>query len=250
MSKTAPLPRQTRLLSSCAVAVIAALTVHMPVRAQTLPALTPAEFQQGGFQGIGTPTVKDSIPTAFIDHEGTNTLVTVNSPRAIINWTPHDNRVGQGNVNFLPEGRTADFVNNPDFGVQDYIVLNRILPQDNSRAIALNGTITSTVNEARGGQVWFYSPGGILVGKDATINVGSLLLTANDLNNQDGFINGTSNTFTFAAAGGSRAAVEVQGTINAGSRNAYVALIAPRVVQSATSPSTAPQPMSRPRRST
>jgi filamentous hemagglutinin family protein len=80
--------------------------------------------------------------------------------------------------------------------VQDYIVLNRILPQDNSRAIALNGTITSTVNEARGGQVWFYSPGGILVGKDAIINVGSLLLTANDLNNQDGFINGTSNTFT------------------------------------------------------
>jgi hypothetical protein len=55
MSKTAPLPRQTRLLSSCAVAVIAALTVHMPVRAQALPALTPAEFQQGGFQGIGTP---------------------------------------------------------------------------------------------------------------------------------------------------------------------------------------------------
>jgi filamentous hemagglutinin family protein len=220
MSKTAPLPRQTRLLSSCAVAVIAALTVHMPVRAQTAP---PAS----GFQGTVLP---GQTVGATLNAPTNTTLVTVNNSRAIVTWgtdTPGT---------FLTEGGRVDYVNSADRVGQDYIVFNRILPSNNATPVTLNGTIRSTLsnntNGAVGGQLWFYSPSGILVGSAGSLNVGSLLLTANDLTNKEGFLGGTATSFNFASDGGSRAAVEVQGTINTVSRNAYVAMIAPRVVQS------------------
>lgn len=229
MSTIAPLPRRNRLLSSCAVAAIAALSVHAPVRAQVAPI-------PGGFQGTVQPgssgaTVTTPTPTS------TNTLVTVDAPRAIINWTPNDNRTGTSEaIDFLPADRTANFVNNSDRFGQDYIVLNRILPTDQSRVVAFNGSVRSTLSTvasgAQGGQVWFYNPGGILVGATGSFDVGSLLLTANDLNDQNGFLSGASNSFAFNAVANSRAAVEVQGTINALGTNAYVALVAPRVVQS------------------
>lgn len=225
-----PLPRRNRLLSSCAVAVIATMTAHAPLRAQVAPI-------SGGFQGTvqpGSTGATVSTPT------GTSTLVTVDAPRAIINWTPSDNRTGTSEaIDFLPAGRTADFVNSSNRFGQDYVVLNRILPADQSRVAAFNGTVRSTLSSvaggARGGQVWFYSPGGILVGSTGMMDVGSLLLTANDPAGNDAdrsaFLNVQNSTFNFGPAG-SASAVEVQGTINAGSRNAYVALIAPRVVQS------------------
>jgi filamentous hemagglutinin family protein len=219
------LPRRNRLLSSCAVAVIATLTVHMPVRAQAVPDLTKG-FQGNGVFAGGAGGITTGTQT---------TTVTVNANRNIINWNTDDTAGGTDPIDFLPNGHTADFVNNSGRSGQDYIVLNRIMGSPN-RPIAFNGTVRSTLTTAaggaRGGQVWFYSPTGIMVGATGSFNVGSLLLSAADITDEAGFLNEGNSTFQFGAADGSRAAVEVRGNITAGSRNAYVALIAPRVVQS------------------
>jgi filamentous hemagglutinin family protein len=227
MSNTAPLTRRNRLLTSCAVAAVAAVTAQAPVRAQAV---------SGGFQG--TPSVD---PSRFdVTQGGSTTRVEVRANRAIINWTPFDNASSSSPIDFLPQGQNADFVNATNRFGADYIVLNRIIGTPN-RPIAFNGAVRSTLSSiagegAPGGQVWFYSPSGILVGATGSFNVGSLLLTAADPTGADGerfnnFLNG-SNDFNFAAAPGSTAAVEVQGNISALGQNAYVALIAPRVLQS------------------
>ena len=81
-------------------------------------------------------------------------------------------------------GPNATFTNDPQ-GTSDFTVLNRILPADSSRPVALNGHVISQLqdlsqNVSTGGSVWFYSPGGLVVGSSAVFDVGSLLLTAND----------------------------------------------------------------------
>ena len=47
-----------------------------------------------------------------------------------------------------------------------------------SRQIALNGTVNSYAGSTtglRGGNIWFYNAGGILIGGNAAINVGSMV---------------------------------------------------------------------------
>ena len=63
-------------------------------------------------------------------------------------------------------------------------------------------------NTTQGGRVWFYSPGGIVVGATAVFNVGSLLLTVND---PISFSN-TANGFTgnFVAGANSTASVTIE----------------------------------------
>ena len=224
---------RNRLLTTSAVAAIAALTMHAPARAQS----APPQLAPGGFQGtVGAGSSGATVtPPAATD---TNTLVTIQAPRAILNWTPNDNRTDTTEaINFLPGGRSAEFVNSTARSGQDYIVLNRILPTATGRVVALNGIVTSTLSTvasgARGGQVWFYAPGGILVGGSAIINVGSMLLSANNIGDED-FLDGNT-SFTFGRDD-SNGAIEIStdAQISAFSHNAYVALIAPRVRQSGT----------------
>ncbi len=232
--------RRTRLFATCAAAAIATVTVHMPLRAQTLPPLAP---QTGGFQGTAVPlNGATGLPTANVAPSGTTTTITVNAPRAIINWTPHDTRTGEGAIDFLPQGRSANFVNASTRGGQDYIVLNRIIAADQSRAVALNGLVRSTLSTSptlqglpspQGGQVWFYAPSGLLIGSTAQINVGSLLLTASNVTDTD-FLDGD-DVFSFSRDN-SNASVRIDAgaQISAISRDSYVAIIAPRIVQAGT----------------
>ena len=166
---------RNKLLISCASAAVAA-AVLAPQKARAQAAPTTGAFQ-------GTPTTsaggvnysRDSNPVS-----GSETI-TVTSPTATIDWTPYDNRTGLAdNIDFLPGGNTATFTSSS--GVLDYTVLNRIVPTDPNRAIELNGNILSTLEggSTTGGRIWFYSPGGILVGSGAIIDVGSLLLTTAD----------------------------------------------------------------------
>jgi filamentous hemagglutinin family protein len=221
-TRNAPLTGRNRLLATCAAAVVATMTTGMPIRAQVLA--------PGGFQGSHV-VVND---TADVLQSGTNTLVTIKQPRAIINWTPGANFTANGEYDFLPTGRSADFVNASNRSGQDYIVLNRIIAADQSRAIALNGIVRSTLgtfaSTTNGGQVWFYSPSGILLGATAQINVGSLLLTANNIADDD-FLDGN-NRFSFGRDN-SNATVQIAtgAQISAISRDSYVAIVAPRIVQ-------------------
>jgi filamentous hemagglutinin family protein len=221
-TKNASPNSRNRLLATCAAAAVATMTVGMPVRAQTLA--------PGGFQGSHV-VVND---TADVTQFGTNTLVTDQGPRAIINWTPGGNFTTEGQYDFLPTGRSADFVNASNRSGQDYIVLNRIIAADQSRAIALNGLVRSTLGtsntSSQGGQVWFYAPSGLLVGSTAQINVGSLLLTANNIADSD-FLDGNSG-FSFGRENSNASVVIANGAqISAISRDSYVAVVAPRIVQ-------------------
>ncbi|KRA81328.1 hypothetical protein ASD76_12190 [Altererythrobacter sp. Root672] len=192
--------------------------------------------------------------SAGVVHGSGTTEITVGSAQTVINWTAED-FLGNGNVDFQPAGTTATFRTD---GLADFTVLNRILPVNGNGApiastVSFNGTVESLVSPVGtpnvvGGQIWFYSPTGIIVGPTATFNVGSLILTTNDIqyvaddlsNNVTGYIYGPGGLVEFRGPADSAGFVEIQNgaEINAlGNPNgssAYVALVAPRVVQSGT----------------
>ncbi len=226
----APAPKRglrARLLTSAALAASAvALVQANPARAQ----LTT------GFQGAPEIVVPGSA--TIVQTPGADTI-TVNVPQAVINWTPND-RTGTGNIDFLPFGASARFT-----GSQEFTVLNRIIPRNAAdvpvaRMIELNGAITSDVNGGAGGNVWFYSPGGIMVGSGAVINVGSLVLTNRDIDTTGGLF-GTRNEIRFGDSGiaGTNSseiniAAGAQILSNRTDGSAYIALVAPRIIQNAT----------------
>ncbi|UZW57583.1 histidine kinase [Sphingobium sp. JS3065] len=212
------------LLGGC-VSVIA-LGWSMPAAAQT------------AFQG--NPSVV--LGSASITRGMTDTIA-VDGPETVINWTPSDTG-GTGTIDFLPTGRTAQFTVNTSAPLTDYTVLNRILPVDGnglpvSRIVALNGTVQSDLFGSTGGKIWFYAPGGIIAGPTSTFNVGSLVLTTNDIDlsgPNGGSLYGPNGEIRFRGVAGSGAAVEVQAgaQIDAQVAGSYVALVAPRVVQAGT----------------
>jgi len=109
------------------------------------------------------------------------TNVTVNTPQAVIDWTPTDTATGGGPIDFQSSGTTATFTNGAS--VTDFAVLNRILPVDPTRAVQFNGTVNGRVMippsgpTVTGGSVYFYSPGGIILGGSARFDVGALGLS-------------------------------------------------------------------------
>ncbi|HWJ38917.1 MAG TPA: hypothetical protein VNR86_09190, partial [Sphingomicrobium sp.] len=205
--------RRPEFLISCATIALAAAT------------LAPSRAMAQAFQGVpatlnGTVSYARSTP-------GSET-VTIGSSTATINWTP-DSTQGTGNVNFLPSGNTATF--QAAQGVTGFTVLNRVLPSTATQPIELNGTVLGKLaDNTTGGNVWFYSPGGIIVGQNAVIDVGGLLLSTIDL----------PGSFTTSASGFSASFSKTQSTagsiqikpgaqINA--RSSYVGMVAPRIEQ-------------------
>ncbi|WP_421838172.1 beta strand repeat-containing protein [Novosphingobium sp.] len=167
---------------------------------------------------------------------GTTTVAT-DSPGVVINWSPSDTASGGGPIDFQSAGTSALFSNRD---ATSLTVLNRILPKDLTRPITFNGTVTSQLIDlatgavSRGGTVFFYSPGGILVSATGVFNVGNLVLTTSDLNFDAATgVFGNAGTYKFLPANaGSRVEIEKGARITAGPNNAYVALIAPQVINS------------------
>ena len=216
------LARRTRFSKLCRYASVTALAAGYCV---------PFACAQTGFQG--TPTVQGSANPDF-SIPGT---VVVRDADTVINWRPTDISA-PGTIDFLPANQTMTFRNEVS-GVNDFTVLNRILPvngsgQSVSSIIALNGTVNSEINGSPGGKVWFYAPGGIVAGPGAVFNVGSLVLTSNDIDYSNG-LGGGSGTIRFGTAlAGSAVQIQSGAQINALSSGSYVALVAPRVVQGGT----------------
>ncbi len=216
-----------RLMTSGAVAsAIVALMLSPDARAQ---AVNP------NFAAQGTPVVNSG--GVGIVRAPTVDTVRVTTTEAVVTWTPFD-RTGTGTVNFLPAGTQLAFI-----GDSNFTILNRIIPLNANdmpiaRMVALNGIVTSAITggQQAGGSVWFYSPGGILVGNNAVINVGSLVLSTRDIDTTGGLF-GSAGEIRFrdpaiAAAGEIQIANGAQinaRTLVAG--GAYVALVAPRIVQ-------------------
>ncbi|MDM7956813.1 hypothetical protein [Blastomonas sp.] len=183
----------------------------------------------------GDPTVVSG--GVVINRTTGNDDIQVDTDQAVINWTTNDMGIGGGVINFLPNGRTVVYRNNPSFQNQ-FTVLNRIIPNDPGRAIALNGTIISQLQTGAGlvsgGNVWFYSPGGVVVGSTGVIDVGGLLLSSLDpvVDGNGAFINGAG-SFTLGPAGSSTSYIQIDpgALIQATPENSYVAMVAPIIRQ-------------------
>jgi len=183
-----------------------------------------------------TPTTVAGSVSYTRSTPGTETIQ-VGSTTAVVNWTPTDN-AGSGTIALLPQGNSVRFDSTAEIG-DAYTILNRIVPADTGRAINLDGIVQAYQGgtSTHGGAVWFYSPGGIIVGADARFDVGRLLLTANDVvldGSNDPY--GAGGKIQLRAASGSTSGVTISGgaQINALEPGSYVALVAPRVTQGGT----------------
>ncbi|HMJ92964.1 MAG TPA: hypothetical protein VK472_02560 [Allosphingosinicella sp.] len=194
------------------------------------PDAASAQAFAGGATVVAGTAVRD-VTT------GTTETITVSSPSAIINWKPED-VLGLGPVNFLPAGNVATFQNGPNN--PDFAVLNRILPQNPARAIALNGNVISQLQMlgqpvVRGGTVAFYSPGGIIIGSTAVFDIGNLLLTTidpiADLATGNFF---AGNTYNLSGPVDPKSFVRIDAgaRINATAERSYVAVASPLIEQS------------------
>ena len=161
-----------------------------PAIAQEIgPRIVPTEAAQGNF------IVPGPAPSPSFEYRsGTLDIINMNRD-AVLNWTTYDTAPpgganGNSYVNFLPAGTELRFVGNG----QSFTAINRVFttPDNarNYRGIAIQGQVTSylfgdgpgSVGPV-GGNIWFFSPGGILATGSASFNVGSLLLSASDLDN-------------------------------------------------------------------
>ncbi|WP_447929716.1 hypothetical protein [Sphingopyxis fribergensis] len=212
-----------RLLTSCAIAAgMMALAYGGPALAQVA--------------GSGTIT---TLPSGTTTSTGANpSTVNVNGPQSIVDWTPSNTPVG-GVIDFLPAGNTLSYIGD----TADYVVLNRFVDGAGTSItdqVALNGIVNSyvgSVSGPRGGNIWFYNAGGILIGATGVINVGSLVLTSNNIITTGGLF-GPGGEIRFDGTAGSTSAITVNGAINTNdgtnAGNSYVALVAPRIVQAGT----------------
>lgn len=184
-----------------------------------------AQFNDGSFQANGVVVEGQAQILRVPDV----TEVTVESPSVVIDWLPDDDGFG-GDLDFQLFGTTAIFQD--DGIIADFAVLNRILPNDLTRRVVFNGTVVSQIQGQVGGTVFFYSPGGILVGSNAVFDVGNLgLTTAEPVT--DGFGNFIlGDTVTFAQSAPTSditidSGAQIFADLNQGS---YVALFAPRII--------------------
>lgn len=170
----------------------------------------------------GTVTIDEMVPG--------ETTVNVSTSTAVINWTP-DEDAGGNALDFLPTGTTAVFRSGT---LPDFAVLNRILPSTNGNIVVIDGTVLSRVNDAvglpvAGGFVAFYSPTGILIGDNASFDVGRLMLTTLDVSPAD-FQNfaelGGNMTLTGATGSTARIQINPGAQILATPENSFFAVVA------------------------
>lgn len=194
-----------------------------PLAAQGFPG-GPGQGSEGSFQAEGIVVQGD----AQIFRDPDFTEIIIDSEAVVIDWIPDDTAAG-GDLLFQPFGTIATFQDNGV--VTDFTVLNRILPADLSRRIVFDGTVVSEIQGQVGGTVFFYSPGGILVGNDAVFDVGNLgLTTAEPLTDGNGnFL--IDNQVTFQQADPtSSITIDPAAGIFTNNPGSYVAVFAPQIV--------------------
>jgi filamentous hemagglutinin family protein len=199
-----------------------------------------------GFNGTGTVVGGTSSATIAPG----NADITINAAESIINWNV-TGPAGATDVAFLPLNNTVTFHETVSPGFTDYTVLNRVFPVTASAVgpgvplnatINIGGTINSTFAGKQGGNVWFYSPHGIITSGNAAFNVGSLLLTTSDIDTSNGGSLYTGlNQVTFLSATDPNAKVQIGQTTtisavgsNTSSLDGYVGIFAPRIEQGGT----------------
>lgn len=216
----APKRRHTSALArlmagiSTGAAVLAFMATPAPVRAQGV---------------VGTPDIQFGIETVLRDSGTKTDTVVVIASEALLDW----NATSSTGI-FLPEGNTLRF----DGGGEDYTVLNRVTSSQFGGPLSIAGRVESESN----GKVWFYNPGGWVVGSTGVFDVGSLVLTSSPITVDPATdtvsrLFGDNGEIRFGAAPDAASSVTIAGgaQINANSASgSYVAMVAPRVSQGGT----------------
>ncbi len=209
---------QDVLLAGCAFGTLAAALAR--------PGVADAQAFQG------TPTVVSGV--IKINRTPNNDQITIdrtNSQTGIIDWAPTDT-VGTGTINFLPSTGTVDFSNTSP---GNYTILNRIFPLNPARKVAFSGVVRSFDGLTPGGNIWFYSPAGIVVTGTAVFDVGGLVLTTDNIDVTGGLV-GASGEIRFRGPANSLSDIVINGSaqITASRSGSYVAMVAPRVQNAGT----------------
>ncbi len=193
------------------------------------PAVPPSDV---GSAGTGVAGINVSAYARFSDAEigfrpgNAADIVDVRAAEAIINWTTFGNGSPGGEVSFLGEGAKLGFTSE----LSQYTVLNRVFTPGFDSAIRIDGSVSSSVaGGAAGGNIWFYSAGGIIVGSTGAFDVGSLVLTTSQLDTISG--NGGGMRFSGVNTPGSAIVIEAGADIAA---TGSLAIVAPRIEQHGT----------------
>jgi hypothetical protein len=215
-------PLARRLLAGPALFAIAVSWPNSPANAQSFQAEADPVF--GG---------------ASVSQGPNTTTINIDSPINVINWLPSDTN-GSGEILFQPAGTTATFQASQ---IQDFTVLNRILPTDANglpvvnRPIRFEGTVQSQINNGvvpiTGGTLLFYTPGGIILGANSVFDVGSLVLSTSDIDRTNLFT-GNAGTLSFLGTSNPDSAISLESGAKVNAlidRSSYVAMVAPRIVQ-------------------
>lgn len=158
--------RRTLLARTALCGALCGLSLLTPQAALALPTGGIPEVNAGG----GAPTIAFSS-----DHVD----VTLNAPRTIINWTTFE----------LKPTEAVSYT----FGARDWIVLNRIGSLQQSR---IEGTLTGRVGGNFGGNIWFISQGGLIIGRTAQVDAGGFLAALGSIDTS-GFLDPSNTLFKF-----------------------------------------------------
>jgi filamentous hemagglutinin family protein len=202
--------RRSSLFTTSALGALALAAVWgAPAHAQLVQGGTPA--QSNG----GAPVVAQA---------GGNTSVTLNGSRTVIDWDRFD----------INSGERADFI----FANRNDIVLNRV---GGAAGSTINGDLNGMIGAGgpAGGNIWIYNANGVVIGANARISTGGLLVTTAAVDratdsSAGGFLDGSATSFGFTgSAMGSGITVQNGAQIN--SYSGAIALVAPMVTTEAGS---------------
>ncbi|MEP9357712.1 YDG domain-containing protein [Sphingomonas sp. KR3-1] len=202
--------RRSRLFTTSAFGALAlAAFWAAPAQAQLVQGATPAQSNGAG------PSIDQSVPNT--------TTVTLGGSRTVIDWDKFD----------INSGDTANFV----FANRSDIVLNRV----GGAGSTINGNLNGTIGSAggtTGGNIWIYNANGVVIGANARVSTGGLLVTTAALDratdsSAGGFLDGSSTSFGFTGAGTGN--ITVQNGAQIASHGGAIALVAPVVTTEAGS---------------
>ena len=225
MTYRSRLQNRVDLLGTCAMIAVTIAIAHSN---ESFAQAVPAAFQGTPSVAAGSASISRGGPSGSATAVDT---IRLNSQSAIINWDTFD-RTTNSTIDFLPKNTVGTFQ-----GLQqNFTVLNRVFAATPGQAISINGTVLARNSQGQtAGDVWFYSPGGIIAGPTSVFNVGNLILTADDIDTTGGLF-GTNNTIRFRGATGSTSAIAVQpgAQLNLPGAGSYLALVAPQVIMGGT----------------
>ncbi len=201
--------RRSRLFTTSAFGALALAALWAaPAHAQLV--------QTGATGNGGAPVVDQSVPNT--------TTVTLNGSRTVMDWSRFD----------INSGDTANFV----FANRNDIVLNRV---NSATSSTINGNLNGTIGAggAAGGNIWIYNANGVVIGANARISTGGLLVTTAAVDratdaSPGGFLDGASTSFGFTGAS-SGTGIMVQNGAQITSHGGAIALVAPVVTTEAGS---------------